>query len=75
MDIVPNGLSVIIQRVKESKVMFDNEKQLLCSNNLSLEIKMKLIRSCIWCVALCGSETDRREHEERVVNVFETWSW
>jgi hypothetical protein len=34
----------IIQRIKEAKVLFNNKKQLLCSNNLSLEIKMKLIR-------------------------------
>ena len=29
----------IIQRVKEAKVMFNNRKQLLCSNNLGLEVK------------------------------------
>jgi hypothetical protein len=31
----------VIQRVNEAKVMFNNKKQLLCSNNLSLEIKNK----------------------------------
>jgi fumarylacetoacetate (FAA) hydrolase family protein len=46
-----------IQRVKEAKVMFNNKKQLYCSNNLSLEIKKKLIQSCIWSVALYGSQT------------------
>jgi len=29
----------LIQRVEEAKVMFNNKKQLLCSNNLSLEMK------------------------------------
>jgi hypothetical protein len=29
----------IIQRVKEAKIMFNNKKQLLCSNCLILEIK------------------------------------
>jgi len=29
----------VIQRIKEAKVMFHNKKQLLCSNNLSLEKK------------------------------------
>ena len=29
----------IIQRIKEAKVMFNDKKQLLCSNNLSLEMK------------------------------------
>ena len=47
----------IIQRIKDSKVVFINKKQTLCSNNLSLEMKRKLIKSCIWSVALCGSET------------------
>jgi len=37
--------------------MFNNKKQLLFSNNLSLEIKKKLIKSCIWSDILCGSET------------------
>jgi dephospho-CoA kinase len=35
----------IIKRFKEAKVMFNNKKQLLCSNNLSLEMKKKLIKS------------------------------
>ena len=47
----------IIQRIKEAEVTFNNKKQLLCSNNLSLEMKQKPIKSCIWGVALCGSET------------------
>ena len=46
-----------IQRIKEAKVMFNNERQLLRSNNLSSEIKIKLVRICIWSVALYGSET------------------
>ena len=29
----------IIQRIKEAKIVFNNKKELLCSNNLSLEIK------------------------------------
>jgi hypothetical protein len=37
----------IIQRIKEAKVMFNNKTQLLCSNNLSLEMKKELIKSCI----------------------------
>jgi hypothetical protein len=53
--------------------MFNNKKQLPCSNNLSLEIKKKLIKSCIWSVAPYGSETwTLGKNEERVVNTFET---
>jgi len=46
-----------IQRIKEAKVMFNNKKQLLFLNNLSLEMKKKCAKSCIWSVALYGSET------------------
>jgi len=61
---------------KPVKVMFNNKKQLLCSNNLSLEMKKELIKSCIWSVALYGSETwTLGKNEERVVNAFETWCW
>jgi len=38
--------------------MFSNKKQLLCSNNLSLEMRKKLTKRCIWSVAVCGSETE-----------------
>ena len=31
----------IMQRIKEAKATFNNKKQLLCSNNLSLEMKKK----------------------------------
>jgi hypothetical protein len=41
-----------------------------------LEIKKKLIKSCIWSVALCGSEAwTLGKNEFSVVNAFETWSW
>jgi hypothetical protein len=46
-----------IQWIKEAKVMFNNKKQLLCLNNIRLEMKKKRIKSCIWSVALYGSET------------------
>ena len=59
-----------------AKVMFNNKKQLLCSNNISLETEKKLIKICIWSVALCGSETwTLGKNEGRVVNAFETWCW
>ena len=56
--------------------MFINKKQTLCSKNLSLEMKKKLIKSCIWSVARYGSETwTLGKNEGSVVNAFETWSW
>jgi len=66
----------IIQRIKLAKVMFNNKKRLLCSNNLSLEMKKKPIKSCICIVAIYGSETwTVGKSEKRVVNAFETRSW
>ena len=60
----------------EAKVIFNNKNQLLCSNNFSLEIKKELMRSCIWSVALYGSETGTvGKNEERIINALETWSW
>jgi hypothetical protein len=39
-------------------------------------MKKKLIKSCIWSVAVCGSEAwTVGKNEERVINGFETWSW
>jgi hypothetical protein len=41
-----------------------------------LEIKKKLIKSCICSVSLYGSETwTQGENEERVINAFETRCW
>jgi hypothetical protein len=66
----------VTQRIKEAKVMFNNKKQLMCSNNLNLEMKKELIKIGIWSVALRESETwALGKHEERVVNAFETWCW
>jgi len=56
--------------------MLNNKKQLLCSNNFSLQMKKKLIKSCIWSVALYGSETRTLEKNEgRIINEFETRCW
>jgi hypothetical protein len=39
-------------------------------------MKNKLIKSCIWSVALNGSETGTvGKNEKRIINVFETWCW
>jgi hypothetical protein len=63
-------------KLKKLKVLFNNKNYLLCSNNLSLEMKKELIKSCIWSVAVCGSETGTQgKNEERVINVFETRNW
>ena len=65
-----------MQQIKDAKVMFNNEKQLLCSNKFSLEKKKKFINSCIWSVAFYGQETwTLGKNEEMAINAFETWCW
>ena len=64
----------------EFHVMADGENEKMTphasSNNFSLEMKKKLIKSCIWGVALYGSETwTVGKNEERAINAFETWRW
>jgi hypothetical protein len=53
-DIYVNFFFIFKLRLLEQS---NNKKQLLCSNNLSLEMKKKLTKNCIWSVALYGSET------------------
>jgi hypothetical protein len=39
-------------------------------------MKKKIIKSCIWSVALCGLETRTLgQNEQRIINAFETWCW
>jgi hypothetical protein len=45
-------------------------------NTFGLEIKKKRIKSCIWNVAVYGSETwTLGRNEKRAVNSFVTWRW
>ena len=55
---------------------FKNLKIIVQNDNFSLEMKKKLLKSCIWSVALYGSGTwTLRKIEEGIINVFETWCW
>jgi len=39
-------------------------------------MKKKIMKSCIWNVAICGLETwTLGKNEERVINAFETRCW
>jgi len=55
---------------------FHHNTRCHCSNNLSLEMKKKLLKICICSVAFYGSETwTVGKNEERFINAFETWCW
>jgi hypothetical protein len=65
-----------IQQIKETKVIFNNKRQKLCSNNFSLQIRKKLTKSSIWSVAVYGTETwILGKNKVRFVNAFETRCW
>jgi len=47
------GVAKFLSYIEEARCLkVNNKKQLLCSNNLSLEMKKKLIKSCIWSLTL-----------------------
>jgi len=51
----------IIQQIKGAKVLFNNDKQLLCSNNLILDIKEKHKKLYSECCSLWIRNTDPRK--------------
>jgi len=52
----------IIQRIKEAKGMFNDENQLLCLNNLSLEMEKEIYKSLyLECCSLWVRYSDRME--------------
>ena len=52
----------IIQQVKETKLVFSNKQQLLCLNNLSLEIKKETYKKLYFgCCCLWIRNMDRRK--------------
>jgi hypothetical protein len=54
--------------------MFINKKQLLSSNKFGNE--KETLKSCIWNVAVYGTETwTIGKNEKRVINAFETGCW
>jgi len=54
-----------MQWIKEDKVKFNNKKQLLCSNNLSLEMKRNLYKVVLECRSLWIRNMDPREKKEK----------
>ena len=61
----------IIKLIIEAKFMFNNKKQLLCSNNLSLEIKIYK-KLYLECCCLWIRNVDCGKNGERMVNAFGT---
>ena len=56
MSVLGQDMTIKYKELKKIKLGLVIKKQLICSNNLSLEMKKNLIKRCIWSFALCGSE-------------------
>lgn len=66
----------IKRRIREAKAIFMSKRHLFSSDSLKLDMRKRLIKSCIWSIALYGSETwTIGKVEERAINAFEVWCW
>ncbi|KAL1447695.1 hypothetical protein WDU94_012218 [Cyamophila willieti] len=66
----------IKQRIAMAKIAFNKKKTLLCSNNISINIRKQLIKTLVWSVALYGSEAwTISERDKKRVEAFEMWCW
>lgn len=62
-------------RIAMAKAAFIKQRLLLTSK-LDLEMKKKLVKCCIWSVALYGAETwTLRKKEQKYLESFEMWCW
>src|SRR5215469_13002421 len=62
-------------RIVMAKAAF-NKKRALFTGTLGLELRKKLVKCCIWSVALCGAETGTlRAADQKHMESFEMWCW
>ena len=60
----------IIQRIKEAKVTFNNKNQLICSNNLSLEMKKETYKKLyLECCSLWIRNLDPKKKMKRGLEI------
>ena len=53
-----------------------NKKRVLFTSTLDLELRKKLVKCCIWSIALCGAETGTvRAADRKQLESFEMWCW
>jgi hypothetical protein len=51
-----------------------NKKKILFTIKLYLCLRKKLVRCCIWSIALCGSATwTLRKVDQKYLEIFEMW--
>jgi hypothetical protein len=53
-----------------------NKKRALFTGKMDLELRKKLVKCCIWCIALYGAETGTvRAVDQKQLYSFEMWCW
>jgi len=53
-----------------------NKKRALFTGTLDLELRKKLVKCCIWSIALIGAETwALRAVDQKQLESFEMWCW
>ncbi|KAL4149828.1 hypothetical protein QTP88_003684 [Uroleucon formosanum] len=63
-------------RIAQAKTAFMNKRNLLCSKNMSIRVKKRLIKVYVWSVALYGCETwVLNKAEQKFLESFEMWCW
>jgi len=53
-----------------------NKKRALFTSTMDLELRKKIVKCCIWSIALYGAETwALRAVDQKHLESFEMWSW
>ena len=76
--ITPDGDSCvdIKCRIGLAKAVTINMTEAWKSREISMKLKVRLAKACIWSVALYGCETwTLRKQEEKMLEAFEMWLW
>jgi len=66
----------IKSRIGQAKTAFMNKRNLLCSKNMSINLRKRLIKVYVWSVALYECETwVLNKMEQKFFESFEMWCW
>jgi hypothetical protein len=66
----------IKSRIAQEKTAFVNKRNLLCSKNMNMSMRKRLIKIYVWSVALYGCESwVLNKAEQNSFESFEMWCW
>jgi hypothetical protein len=65
----------IKSRIVMAKVAF-NKTRTLFTSKMDLELGKKLVKCCVWSIALYGAETwTNRSVDQKYLGTFKMWCW